>query len=190
MPNAPNTAVYVKNIDSKVKKPELRRQLYNLFGSYGKVLDVIATRADGMRGQAFVVFRDLQGATAAFRGLDGFEFYAKPLSLDYARNKSHATIVQEHGEEALVNMSNMKKLADGSSAPGKVTYSNAQGAGRAQEKKRTREEVAAAARGAAAANGAESADARPLKTARTEGEEEEEEEEDDDAMEMGDSDDE
>ena len=47
--------------------------------SYGKVLDVVATRADGMRGQAFVVFRDLQSATAALRALDGFEFYEKPL---------------------------------------------------------------------------------------------------------------
>ena len=90
----PNTSLYVKNINSKVKKPgmyrsaiesgtltlaELRRQLYSLFGSYGKVLDVVATRADGMRGQAFVVFRDLQSATAALRALDGFEFYEKPL---------------------------------------------------------------------------------------------------------------
>jgi len=32
-----------------------------------------------MRGQAFVVFRDLQSATAALRALDGFEFYEKPL---------------------------------------------------------------------------------------------------------------
>ena len=90
----PNTSLYVKNINSKVKKPgmyrsaiesgtltlaELRRQLCSLFGSYGKVLDVVATRADGMRGQAFVVFRDLQSATAALRALDGFEFYEKPL---------------------------------------------------------------------------------------------------------------
>lgn len=58
---------------------ELRRQLYGLFGSYGKVLDVVATRADGMRGQAFVVFRDLQSATSALRGLEGFEFYDKPM---------------------------------------------------------------------------------------------------------------
>ena len=90
MPSAtPNSTLYVKNIDSKVKKPgafwngsadtELRHQLYYLFGSYGKVLDVVATRADGMRGQAFVVFRDLQSATAALRALEGFEFYQKPL---------------------------------------------------------------------------------------------------------------
>lgn len=58
---------------------ELRAQLYDLFGSYGKVLDVVATRAPGMRGQAFVVFRDLQSATSAMRGLEGFEFYDKPL---------------------------------------------------------------------------------------------------------------
>lgn len=99
----PNTSLYVKNLNTKTKKPgesallarplharpsshdharvfaELRRQLYVLFNSYGKVIDVVATRADGMRGQAFVVFRHLQSATAAMRALDGFEFYDKPL---------------------------------------------------------------------------------------------------------------
>lgn len=32
-----------------------------------------------MRGQAFVVFGDLSGATAARRALEGFEFYERSL---------------------------------------------------------------------------------------------------------------
>lgn len=166
-------------------KTELRRQLYTLFGSYGKVIDVVATRADGMRGQAFVVFRDLQSATAALRGLDGFEFYDKPLSIDYARTKSHATIVEEQGEEALYNAALRGDAADGTSVPltGRVTYSHAEA--EAQGQKRMREAGGAEpGQGEAAANG-EAGDARPPKAARTEGPEEEEEEEDDDAMEMG-----
>ena len=167
-------------------RPELRRQLYTLFGSYGKVIDVVATRADGMRGQAFVVFRDLQSATAALRGLDGFEFYDKPLSIDYARTKSHATIVEEQGEEALYNAALHGDAADGAAAPptGRVTYSHAEA--EAQGQKRNREAGGVEpAPGEVAVNG-EAGDARPPKAARTEGPEEEaEEEEVDDAMEMG-----
>lgn len=107
---APNTSLYVKNIDNKIKKPgqsllnstttpspssilgtdgvlllafpELRAQLYALFTTYGRVLDVVCTRACGMTGQAFIVFSDLASATAALRGLEGFEFYNKPLVSD------------------------------------------------------------------------------------------------------------
>jgi len=170
---------------------ELRRQLYCLFGSYGKVIDVVATRIDGMRGQAFVVFRDLQSATSALRALDGFEFYEKPLVLDYARTRSKATIVAEHGEEALLRPDLLFKRADGTSMRGRITYSNAQGS---QEKKRPHDDAPAAPSVAPPVAAPES-DERPLKTARTEPEPEDS---DDDgmyatltaAMEIGNSDDE
>jgi U2 small nuclear ribonucleoprotein B'' len=81
-PLPPNTTLYVKNIPNKIKKPELKRQLYCLFVTYGKLLDVVATKVDGMRGQAFVVFQDLASSTAALRALDGFIFYEKPLVRD------------------------------------------------------------------------------------------------------------
>lgn len=60
-------------------RTELRRTLYSLFSLYGKVIDVVATRAPKMRGTAFVVFKDLQGSTAALRGLDGEGFFGKQL---------------------------------------------------------------------------------------------------------------
>lgn len=75
----PNTTLYVKNIPNKIKKEELKRQIYCLFSTYGKILDVVATKVNGMRGQAFVVFQDLASSTAALRGLDGFSFYDKTL---------------------------------------------------------------------------------------------------------------
>lgn len=159
--------------------------MYCLFGSYGKVIDVVATRVDGMRGQAFVVFRDLQSATSALRALDGFVFYEKPLALDYARTRSKATIVAEHGEEALLRPDLLFKRADGTSMRGRITYSNAQGS---QDKKRPHDDAPAAPSVAPPV-----AEERPSKTARTEPEDS-----DDDgmfsalttAMEIGDSDDE
>ncbi|KAN0062903.1 hypothetical protein ACQY0O_004724 [Thecaphora frezii] len=151
-PVPPNTSLFVKNINTKVKKLELRRQLTALFSTYGKLLDVIATRADGMRGQAFVVFKDLTSSTSAMRGLDGFEFYDKPLSIEYARSKSKATLVQELGPEALFDQelaSSKKRLATQSGtgtsavnqANSKVTVSRAQAEALGREKKRAREEA-------------------------------------------------
>lgn len=58
---------------------EIRRSLYCLFATYGKVLDVVHVRKPKTRGTAFVVFRDLASTTAAMRGLDGESFYGKSL---------------------------------------------------------------------------------------------------------------
>jgi RNA recognition motif-containing protein len=65
------------------------------------VLDVIAMKNDKMRGQAFIVFKDLQTSTAALRKEDGRFFAGKQLRIAYARGKSYATIEKESGKEAL-----------------------------------------------------------------------------------------
>jgi len=43
------------------------------------VLDVVAMRSSKLRGQAHVVFRDIQASTQAMRGLQGFEFFGKEM---------------------------------------------------------------------------------------------------------------
>jgi RNA recognition motif-containing protein len=50
-----------------------------LFSTYGPVLDVVALKTMKMRGQAHIVYRDIQTATQAMRSLDGFEFFGMPL---------------------------------------------------------------------------------------------------------------
>ncbi|WFD34096.1 hypothetical protein MCUN1_000928 [Malassezia cuniculi] len=158
--HAPNTALYVKNINSQVKKEELRRQLYTLFATYGRVIDVVATRAPGMRGQAFVVFRDQPSATAALNALDGFEFYDKPLALQYARTKANATIVAEYGEDALRNPAILRQVTAGQPVNGRVTFSHAQAEAHGQKRP-----------------GEISPDRRPAKSQRVQQDEESEEEE-------------
>jgi hypothetical protein len=78
----PNTALYINNLNDKINKEELRTQLYALFATYGKLIDVVATKSPKMRGQAFLVFADLAGATAAMRACAGMTFYDKPLVRD------------------------------------------------------------------------------------------------------------
>lgn len=75
----PNTTIYIKNLNDQVNKEELRTQLYALFTTYGKIIDIIALKSPKMRGQAFLVFTDLAGATSALRSCEGMLFYDKPM---------------------------------------------------------------------------------------------------------------
>ena len=79
----PNTTLYINNINDKINKDEIRSQLYALFTTYGKLIDVVATKTPRMRGQAFLVFTDLAAATAALRACDGMIFYNKPMVRPY-----------------------------------------------------------------------------------------------------------
>lgn len=75
----PNTTLYINNLNDKVNKEELRSQLYALFTTYGKIIDVVASKSLKMRGQAFLVFTDLAAATTAMRACEGMMFYDKPM---------------------------------------------------------------------------------------------------------------
>lgn len=59
--------------------PELKKSLYAIFSQFGPILDIVALKTLKMRGQAFVVFRDISGATNALRSMQGFPFYDKPM---------------------------------------------------------------------------------------------------------------
>ncbi|KAK0748217.1 hypothetical protein B0T21DRAFT_380102 [Apiosordaria backusii] len=77
----PNQTLYVTNLPSnKIQKEDLRTALYMLFSTYGAVLDVVALKTMKMRGQAHIVYKDIQTATQAMRSLNGFEFFGRELS--------------------------------------------------------------------------------------------------------------
>jgi RNA recognition motif-containing protein len=72
--------LYITNLpSSKIRKSDLRISLYTLFSTYGAVLDVVSLRTMKMRGQAHVVYRDVQTATQAMRALQGFEFFGREM---------------------------------------------------------------------------------------------------------------
>ena len=82
-------SLYVTNLPNKLQKADLRLSLYTLFSTYGPVLDVVAMRTAKMRGQAHVVFRDIQTSTQAMRALQDFEFFGQQLKIQYARGRSN-----------------------------------------------------------------------------------------------------
>jgi len=92
----PNQTLYVNNLNEKIKVPELKCCLTELFGTYGEVIDVIAFGTLKKKGQAFVVFRDISCATNAMRALQGFAFLDKPMRIAYSKSKSDI-VAQEDG---------------------------------------------------------------------------------------------
>ncbi|EFW14533.1 U2 snRNP complex subunit msl1 [Coccidioides posadasii str. Silveira] len=84
----PNQTLYCTNLPDKLRKLDLRLALYTLFSTYGTVLDVVAMKTEKMRGQAHVVFRDIQTSTQAMRALQGFNFFGKEMRIVYAKGNS------------------------------------------------------------------------------------------------------
>jgi U2 small nuclear ribonucleoprotein B'' len=97
---APRETIYVNNINEKVSKDELKKSLYAAFSQFGPILDVIALKTFKMRGQAFIVFRDITAATQAVRQMQGFPFYEKPMMISYANSKSDAVAKLDGSYEA------------------------------------------------------------------------------------------
>ncbi|KIW20794.1 hypothetical protein PV08_01372 [Exophiala spinifera] len=84
--------LYLRNLPEKINKNELKRALYMLFSTYGPVLDIVTNRlgskGQSMRGQAHVVYRDIQTSTQAMRALQGFDFFGKEMVIVYGKGLS------------------------------------------------------------------------------------------------------
>ena len=74
-----NQTLYIHNLNEKLRKDELKRCLYGLFGQFGPILDIVALRTAKMRGQAFVVFKETSHAVAAMRSMQGYPFFGKTM---------------------------------------------------------------------------------------------------------------
>ncbi|KAL9051441.1 MAG: hypothetical protein Q9162_006010 [Coniocarpon cinnabarinum] len=86
--NPPNQTLYIRNLNDKIAKQDLRRALYTLFSTHGHVLDVVALKTNKMRGQAHVVFKDVQSSSQALQTLQGFDFLGKEMIISYGKGRS------------------------------------------------------------------------------------------------------
>lgn len=84
----PNHTIYINNLNEKIKKEELKKSLYAIFSQFGEILDIVALKTLKMRGQAFVIFKEIGNATNALRSMQGFPFYDKPMRIQYAKSDS------------------------------------------------------------------------------------------------------
>merc|ERR1712029_757588 len=84
----PNHTIYINNLNEKVKKGDLKKSLYAIFSQFGQILDIVALKTLKMRGQAFVIFKEVPSAVAAIKSMQGFPFYDKPMRIAFARQDS------------------------------------------------------------------------------------------------------
>ncbi|XP_061387179.1 U1 small nuclear ribonucleoprotein A [Musca vetustissima] len=84
----PNQTIYINNLNEKIKKEELKKSLYAIFSQFGQILDIVALKTLKMRGQAFVIFKEISSASNALRTMQGFPFYDKPMRIAYAKTDS------------------------------------------------------------------------------------------------------
>ncbi|KAK2189893.1 hypothetical protein NP493_94g01016 [Ridgeia piscesae] len=84
----PNHTIYINNLNEKIKKDELKKSLYAIFSQFGQILDIVAMKTLKMRGQAFVIFKDINSGTNALRSMQGFPFYDKPMRITYSKRDS------------------------------------------------------------------------------------------------------
>lgn len=80
--------LYLKNLNDKLNKDTLKKQLYYLMATFGDVVQVVVMKNSKMRGQAHVIFADATDAQIALKSLEGEFFFGKPLVLQFSRNKS------------------------------------------------------------------------------------------------------
>uniref|UniRef100_A0A8P0TEE2 U1 small nuclear ribonucleoprotein A n=1 Tax=Canis lupus familiaris TaxID=9615 RepID=A0A8P0TEE2_CANLF len=109
----PNHTIYINNMNDKIKKEELKRSLYALFSQFGHVVDIVALKTMKMRGQAFVIFKELGSSTNALRQLQGFPFYGKPMRIQYAKtdsdiiSKMRGTFVPDYPPNYILFLNNL-----------------------------------------------------------------------------------
>ncbi|XP_055842368.1 U1 small nuclear ribonucleoprotein A [Episyrphus balteatus] len=84
----PNQTIYINNLNEKIKKEELKKSLYAIFSQFGQILDIVALKTLKMRGQAFVIFKEISSASNALRTMQGFPFYDKPMRIAYSKTDS------------------------------------------------------------------------------------------------------
>jgi RNA recognition motif-containing protein len=75
--------------------------LEEIFSEYGTILEVVAKTNLKAKGQAFIVFDNVESATRAIEEINGFDIFDKPMVLDYAKTRSDATVQREGGNDEL-----------------------------------------------------------------------------------------
>ncbi|KRX04007.1 hypothetical protein PPERSA_12454 [Pseudocohnilembus persalinus] len=91
----PKETLYLKNINDKISSEDIKYGLYYLFKQYGEIVEIVSKKNNTMRGQAFVVFDNITSATNAKSLLQGYNFYGKALSIQFAKNSSEKTLQLE-----------------------------------------------------------------------------------------------
>lgn len=77
----PNRVICINNLNEMIKIDELMKSLYILSSLFGQNLDILVSWILKMRGQAFVILKEVSSATNVLHSMKGFLFYNKPMHM-------------------------------------------------------------------------------------------------------------
>jgi len=84
----PNNTIYVNNVCEKIKIPALIIELRAIFNQFGPIVEIQAKKNLRMRGQAFIVFENVEDAQKAVQSMQGFPFHSKKMRIQFAKTDS------------------------------------------------------------------------------------------------------
>lgn len=84
----PNQTLYINHLNEKIKLDELKSALFQLCSQYGEVLEIVASKAIKKRGQAFVIFNNLNTAIKAKKELKDMLLFGKHFDVFFSKTKS------------------------------------------------------------------------------------------------------
>ena len=106
--------MYIHILHHKLLLSDLKKSLYAIFSQFGEILDIVALKTLKMRGQSFVVFKEIASATNALRSMQGFPFYDKAmvrLSGHYSDLKMGVVYVHKIIIDNRVNKRDWKRIS-------------------------------------------------------------------------------
>jgi RNA recognition motif-containing protein len=97
--------------------------LTELFSEYGEIIDIVAKKNLKAKGQAFIVFENVESAQKAIEEVQGFELFGKPMQLASAKTRSDAT-VKRTGDEDEFETHKRRRLAEKGTSASPVVAKN------------------------------------------------------------------
>ncbi|KAJ3196023.1 U2 small nuclear ribonucleoprotein B'' [Irineochytrium annulatum] len=88
-PTELNRTLYIRNLNEKISLKTIKTSLEAIFTTFGKILDLRASKNVKMRGQAFVTFENQESATKALNEAQGFPLFSLPMDIQYARDTNY-----------------------------------------------------------------------------------------------------
>merc|ERR1712093_666198 len=113
----PNATVYVRNLEERIKPGELIDALKELFSEYGEIIDVVAKTNLKAKGQAFVVFDNVESAQKCIEDVQGFDLFGKPMQLAFAKTRRLAEKDKKKAAEQAEEQKRLKHTAPAGMAP-------------------------------------------------------------------------
>ncbi|KAI5963643.1 uncharacterized protein KGF55_002523 [Candida pseudojiufengensis] len=80
-----NHTLYIKNLNNKINKSQLKHTLYLLFSTFD---DILSIRFGSNVHEAFIVFSNSKAATLAMRSLQNEKLYGKEMLISFSTHES------------------------------------------------------------------------------------------------------